>query len=238
MHHELRQAHGLLYGHIVGTWHLAHPFGSLLGLAVEFVHVLAIELDGDVGLGTRHEFVEAQLNGLAEVELCALHLFKCLFHLFHHLFATGSRGPFGKRFHDDHDVGIFHRHGVGRHLGRADFRHYVFHLGEALAKHTLGLLGEFNALRERTTCGQRHLHGEVALVERRDELCTETCEEQQCGSQKPKGRENDGTRVALDKPKRSFIITREECKEAVGQGGLERDVALEEERAHHRHVGE
>ena len=140
VHHELRQANGLFDDDVGGARHLFHILCRLFCLGVQLVHILAVEFDGDVGLCAGHEFVEAQLNGLAEVKLRSLHLFQCRLHLLHHLGAARRRCPLLEWFHHDHHVGVLHRHRVGGHLSRTDLRHDMSHLWELLFQHLLGLL--------------------------------------------------------------------------------------------------
>ena len=57
-------------------------------------------------------------------------------------------------------------------------------LRELLLQRLLRQAGQLDALAERTTGGQRHLHGEIALIQGRDELRTQAGEEPQAGRQR------------------------------------------------------
>ena len=100
----------------------------------------------DRASGHRHvRIVEFDPSGIesgirAEIELRPLDRLQRLLHLLHHLRTAGGRGPFLERFHHDHDIRIFHRHRVGRNLGRSDLGYHVFDLRETLHQGLFRLL--------------------------------------------------------------------------------------------------
>jgi hypothetical protein len=76
LHQQLRKPHGLLHQYIGSPRHLFHVSRSFFGLGIQFSHILSIQLDGNVGFGTRHQLIETQLDRLAEVEFCPFHRFQ------------------------------------------------------------------------------------------------------------------------------------------------------------------
>lgn len=77
-----------------------------------------------------HKLIEAQLDGLAEIELNILYAGQGRLHLLYHLIAAPRGGPLAEGLHDNHDVGILNGHRVGRHLRRTDLGHHVLDLRE------------------------------------------------------------------------------------------------------------
>ena len=147
MHHQLRQAHRLLDEHIRSARNLFHIACRLFRLGIQLRHVLAIELHGDIRLGSGHQLIEAQLDWLREVELGTLRQrFQSRFHLLHHLRPRGGTHPLLKGFHHDHDIRVFHRHRIGRHLRRTNLGDDMLDLGELLFQRLLCQAGKFNTL--------------------------------------------------------------------------------------------
>lgn len=107
--------------------------------------------------------------------------FVVLYRVFHQHLHGHWRYLALQEFHDNHYVGIFYGHRVGGHFCRTDFGHDVLDFGEAFLQPFLGCEREFDAPAQRASCGQGHLHGEVAFVEGRDELRSQFREEQQRG---------------------------------------------------------
>ena len=58
--------------------------GRFFGFGIQFRHILAVKFYGDIGFRAGHQFVEAQLDRLAEVELGALYRVECRLHLLDH----------------------------------------------------------------------------------------------------------------------------------------------------------
>ena len=173
-HHQLRQTHSLLHYHIAGTGHLCHIGGGFLGTCIEFFHIFAIEFDSYIGFSSGHQLIETQLYRLTKVKFGSFHIIEGGFHLFHHLGSARCRSPFLKWHHHYHHIGIFYRHRVGGHFGCADFCHHMLHFGEFLLEHAFGIERNVDAARERTACGQGHLHRKVALIECRYKFGAQT----------------------------------------------------------------
>ena len=66
----------------------------------------------------------------------------------------------------------------------------MFDFGKLVHQCFLGLPGKFDTLRQRASCGKRHLHGKVTFIECGDELRTQTGEEKQRSGQQCEGRTN------------------------------------------------
>ena len=235
--HQLRKSHRLLHNHVGGTGHLLHIGRRLFRPGVEFLHVFAIQLDGDVRLGTRHQLVEPELYRLAEIELRPLDRLQRLLHLLHHLGTAGSRRPFLERLHDYHHIGILHRHRVGRHLRRPYLGNDMFDFGELLHQRLLRPAGKFDTLRQRTSGGKRHLHRKVTFIERRDKLRAQPGKQQQRSRQQRKSGTDRRPGMMQAETQAAFIKHIQLIEETVGKGRLCRDGPFQEERSHHRHIG-
>ena len=177
LYHQLGQSHGLLHNYIGSTGNLLHKPGNFLCFTIKFLHVLSIKFDSNVCFCSRHQFVEAKLDGLRKIEFGTVRKrFKGSFHLLHHLCAARSAGPFLKRFHHNHHIGIFHRHRVCRHLCRTNLGNHVSDFGELLLQDVFRQTGHFNAFGQRTTRRKCHLHGKITFVQSRDKLCPKLSE--------------------------------------------------------------
>ena len=238
LHHQLRKSHGLLHKYVRCAGDLLDEFRGFFGLGIQFGHIFAVELDGDIGLGAGHQFVESQLNGLAEVEFRAGYRIERGLHLLDHLGARRSARPLLERFHHDHHVGILHGHRVGRNLRRADFSHDVPDFRKIVHQRLLRLLRELDAPRERTSGRKGHLHGEITLVERRDKLRPQPREKQET-SDKRCERHPDGRPT---EPQADFqaplVNSIQPFEETVCQRAFGADAAFEEQRGHHRHISQ
>ena len=238
LHHQLRKSHGLLHKYVRCAGDLLDEFRGFFGLGIQFGHIFAVELDGDIGLGAGHQFVESQLNGLAEVEFRAGYRIERGLHLLDHPGARRSARPLLEGFHHDHHVGILHGHRVGRNLRRADFSHDVPDFREIVHQRLLRLLRELDAPRERTSGRKGHLHGEITLVERRDKLRTQPREKQET-SDKRCERHPDGRPT---EPQADFqaplVNSIQPFEETVCQRAFGADAAFEEQRSHHRHISQ
>ena len=230
VHHELRQSHGLFYDDVAGSGYLFDVVGGLFGFAVEFLHLFAVELHGNVGFGSGHQLVEAQLDGLRKVELSTVgERFEGLLHLFYQLGTAACAGPLLEGLHHNHHVGIFHGHRVGRHLGCSNLGYDVAYLGELLHQALFGQFADLDAFGERATGRKRHLHGKVALVEGGDELCSQPGEEQQAQGQGGEGNACGKACTVQTAVEQLHVVHREALEEAVGKGGLDLYLPLEEE---------
>ena len=238
MNEQLRQTHGLLYLHVGSTRHLLDVAGSLASFAVQFGHILAIEFDGNIGLGTRHQLVETELDRLAEIELGPVDGVQTLLHLLHHLGPARRRSPFAERLHDNHHVGIFDRHRVGRHLGRTDFGHHVLDFGETLLQPFLGIKRNLDAPAQRTAGREGHLHGKITLVESRYKLGSQFREEQQGEYQGDKCPGNGAPHVGQTETERPLVKPVQPTEETVGQRAFDGRGVFQAERSHHGHVGQ
>ena len=74
IYNQLRKAHSLLHNDIGSSGYLLYICGSLLRTGKELLCILAIQLNGNICLGTRHQLIKTQLNRLTEIKLCILYL--------------------------------------------------------------------------------------------------------------------------------------------------------------------
>ncbi|CDE62390.1 putative uncharacterized protein [Parabacteroides sp. CAG:409] len=212
--------------------------GRFLGLAIQLCHIFAIQLDGNIRLGTGHQLIEAKLDRLTEVELGSVDRSQFGLHLLHHFRPATGRSPFAERLHDDHDISIFHRHRIGRHLSRTDLGHDVFDFREFRFQFLLGFQRYFNTPAQRTAGRQSHLHGKVSFIQGRNKFGTQPGKEKQRSSQQGKRRHDRSPDMLQAEAQATPIQLVQMVEEAVGQRWLHRNLPFQEQRGHHRHIGE
>lgn len=111
-------------------------------------------------------------------------------------------------------------------------------LREVVHQNLLGMLRDGDAPRERASGRKGHLHGEVPLVERRDELGAQTREEQQAPDEGRHGHADRRPAELQADTQTPLVDAVQPYEEAVGKRRFGLDAPLEEERRHHRHVGQ
>ena len=114
----------------------------------------------------------------------------------------------------------------------------MLHFGEFFFQHLLRLEREVDAACQRAACGQCHLHGEIALVKCRDELCPEACEKQHRGGEERESHSYRHAHTSETNLEQTPVVAADNGEEAVGERRRGLYVPLEEHRRHHRHVGQ
>ena len=233
---QLWKSHGLFHQYVGCSGNLFHVAGCFLSLCIQFGHVFSIKFDGNIGLGTCHQLVKTKLDRLTEVKFGSVNRVQTLFHLLYHLCTARRGSPFGKRFHNNHHIGIFHRHRVGRNFGRTDLGYNMLDFGKAFFETFFCFERNFNATAQRTTSRQRHLHGKVAFVKGRDKFGSQLCEKQQRKQQGNKRSSNSAPHMSQTETKHTLIDFIQPVEETVGQCRLHRHGTFQEEGCHHRNI--
>src|SRR3546814_6857938 len=89
--------------------------------------MFAVELDRNVAADARDQFVEPQLNGLADFVKLSELTASSLLDAFNHVSLGRACGPLVLRFQDDEAIGDVRRHGIGGDLGGARLGEHQFH---------------------------------------------------------------------------------------------------------------
>ena len=111
-------------------------------------------------------------------------------------------------------------------------------LRKFILQHLLCLAGQLYALCQRATGRKRHLHGEIAFVERRDKLGAQPGKEQQGSGKQGKGGNNCHTNVMQAEVQAMFIYLVQAGKKAVGKSRLHQNRPFQEQGCHHRHISQ
>ena len=101
-----------------------------------------------------------------------------------------------------------------------------------------GLLRDGDAPCQRASGRKRHLHGKVAFVERRNELRAQSREEQQAAGKGCNRNAHGAPAEAQTEGQTPLVDAVQTDEETVGEGRFGVDAALEEQRGHHRYVGQ
>ena len=188
-HGYLRQSGGTLQCHVLGTVYATDDGRHLLADDIQRVEVFAIHLHCDVFAYTCQQFVEAQGHGLREREIKSWQRVQHFEHTLNEfLLRRGLRPLRLVLLQDDKRVGIVEAHGVGGDVGYADAGTYSLYLvGEVLQQQALHLLFALDGLLQRRAWSQEGLHGDVALVEFRDEFAAHATEDESCHEEEAYG---------------------------------------------------
>ena len=199
-----RQAGGLFDPHISRARGTSQDIRHLVGRGLQLGEVIAIDHDREVGPDARDQFVEPQLDRLAELEAVA-QLGRGQFleprdQLF--LLQPWIR-PFLTVLQDDDRVGDVRRHRVDGRLRGAgsgkDGLHLRLGRDGALDRHLHG-----EGLFQRGRRNAQRLHGDVAFVQRRDELPAQGGEGDAAHRQRAQRRDQDDLGTADGRPDRRF----------------------------------
>ena len=170
LHREHRQPAHLLGLHVGRTGHGLHDRLHLVGDRQQRVEIVAEDLDAEIAAHAGDQLVEAHLDGLGELVVVARHLLDALLDRGDQIGLGAVRiRPFGARLQQDEGVGDVRRHRIGRDLGRADLGRDLLDLRE-LQDRLLQRLLHLHGLGEAGAGDAHRMHGDVALVERGDEL--------------------------------------------------------------------
>ena len=157
------------------------------GPVEQHLQVLAVYLDGNVGLHPGHQLVEAQLDGLGKLQAHAGEDRYRLGDGREHALPAVGRGPLVAGGHHQGGVAYLDGHGVGRNFGRAHVGDDIAYLGDVGQQLLLDAAGNVHALRQRSAGRQDLLHGQVALLQGGDELAAHTAEDPETDGKERRG---------------------------------------------------
>ena len=175
LHHNLSLTIDLFGLEVDQSGHMLNQGLHVLRGMHERIKIVAENFHGNVGTHPRHHFVETHFNGLCELKSHAGYCGDCGLNLLDQ-FGFGFRFcPHRRVFQQNDVVGCFNGHRVGRNFCGADFGYDLFHLVRKLFEdHFLHQPMAFQGLRQRTAWREKAVHHDVAFIECRNKLTSQT----------------------------------------------------------------
>ena len=214
-----------------------HHGADLAGEPFEFGEVVAVDFADEVGARAGHDFVEAQLDGLAdEIALAGDFLGERGLHPGGE-FGLGDDAaidfaPLLARFEEDVGVADVWPHRVEGNLRRADAGEEAFDFRELRAEDLLGLFLQVERRAQPGAAAADELKRQVALVELRDEVRAQPREDPEREAEEREGRHHDEGAATEAEGEQRGVKALGLANEPVVLLG---DFAREEGRAQHRH---
>ena len=219
------------------TRNVPHDVGDPFRVVHQGVQVGTVDLDRDVLAHTGHQFVEAHLDGLVDLEEHAGDLLQGGQQRIGQGPVVVRRGPGIAWVQQDHHVGLFGAHQVGGYLGGAALAHHHLHLGEGHQPFLhQGVVAHTGS--ERAALRQDAVEGEVPFLQLRDELPAHAQEGGHGKGQQSERTDHHPSPEAQRQFQRGPVGTANGLHHPVAEVPGGSGAARHEQRAHHGHVGQ